>query len=121
MRTPDGVIRSAAVAFLAVVAEHPADVRHGQAQIVDLAAVLDGHQAPSIARKATARRGRVHTAPQMSFTDAASNVMSYTDATEGSHVHHALNQFRDAVLKWTPSGPTTTAGRSAPSPRHRST
>lgn len=57
MRTPDAVIRPAAVTFLAVVADHPADVLRGQAQIVDLAAVVEGHQAPS---KTPSTRGLLH-------------------------------------------------------------
>lgn len=118
VRTPDAVIRPAAIAFLAVVAEHPADVLRGQAQIVDLAAVLEGHQAPSIARKTTARRGR--RAPMMDLDTATSHVMSYSDARPGSRVEEALNRLRDTVLQWTPAGYVPTVRHSAPPPIYRS-
>lgn len=118
MRTPDRVIAPAAAAFLAVVAEHPGDVRHGQAQLVDLAAVLQGEHAPSLARKATVRRGRVRQLPPMSLAQAASNVMGYVDPVVGSAVHRALNEFRETVLHWVPPGNVPLRMHSAPPPRH---
>ncbi len=117
MRTPERVIRPAAAAFLAVVAEHPADVIAGREQIIDLAAVIDGDQAPSLTRKSTVRRVRVRHAPQMTLDDAVAGVMGYAYPRSGSPVEAALNELRRAVLAWTPPGYAPTERHSAPAPR----
>lgn len=120
MRTPDQVIQPAAEQFLAVVADHPGDIRTGHSQLVDLAAVLAGEQAPSISRRATERRGHHRQPPQMPLAEAAARAMSYTSAVTGSAADAALTEFRRRVLNWTPPGNVPLPSSSAPPPSARS-
>lgn len=120
MQAPESIIRPAAQTFLNAAVEHPGDILSGHARVKDLAAVLDGRDAPSLSAGTATKRGRGRRTLPMDIRTATRLVMEYTQPRPDSAVDRALRELRKSVLHWTPPNSTPNAHHSAPPPTARS-